>query len=138
MTAKTTILLTDSNLTPESPGTPAAVIRTFTPGAMENGFVHSYYEPTTGTTPDTKSKLTLGLTQAKDASPARVKAQLTLPKAQTIDGLVVRAHKNSAFLEYVFDKNSTRDDRRDARAMVYGLHADVGFQAMIDNLEDLY
>jgi len=139
MTAKTTLTLDDSASTPESPGTPAVANRTFTPGQMENGNVHTFYEPTTGVTPATKSKLTASLTPiSATRNTARIKIALAYPKAQTIDGLVVAAHVNRGFVEFVFDKNSTRDDRRDIKALLISALQEVGINEMIADLEDLY
>lgn len=138
MTQKTTVSLLDSALTPESPGTPAAVARVFIPGAVEAGYVHTWYEPTTGATPDTRSKMTWSIKQTAADSPFRVKFQLTTPKSQTVDGVLKRAHVNRAFLEFVFDKDSSRDDRRDVRGLLYALMGNAGFIAMIDDLEDQY
>lgn len=139
MTAKTTIALADSSATPESPGTPASTTRTFIPGAMENGNVHTFYETTSGTTPATRSKLTISLTPlSANRNTARVKVGLAIPKAQTVDGLVVAAHVNRAFIELVFDKNSTRDDRRDISELIKVCLNDAAVYAMFSNLEDIY
>lgn len=139
MTAKSTIALADSSQTPESPGTPAIATRTFTPGQMENGNVHTFYEPTTGVTPATKSKLTISLTPVSATrNTARIKIALALPKAQTVDGLVVAAHVNRGFIEFVFDKNSTRDDRRDCSELLKQALNNSAITSMVGDLEDIY
>lgn len=138
MTAKTTISLLDSALTPESPGTPAAATRIFTPGALENGYIHTFYEGTSGTTPATRSKLTLSLSPATATKPSRTKGQLMIPKAKIVDGVVEVAHVNRGFVETVFDKDATRDDRRDMTTLLYSLIASAEFGGMSRDQEDLY
>lgn len=139
MTQKAALTLADSSLTPESPGTPASANRVFTPGAVENGNVHTYFEPTTGVTPATKTKLTVSLTPTSATrNTARIKIAFALPKAQTVNGIVTAAHVNRVFNEYVFDKDSTRDDRRDAKILLISLLNDAVMNAMIGDLEDVY
>jgi hypothetical protein len=136
MTAKTTIAILDSDLTPESPGTPAAATRTFTPGEVEQGNVHTFYEPTTGVTAATRSRMTVALTSGKDVT--RMKLTLALPKAQTVDGITQVAHVTRASVEFIFPANGSRDDRRDCRTLTRTAlgHADI--IAMIDNLENFW
>lgn len=140
MTQKTTITLVDSASTPESPGTPAAANRVFTPGAMEQGYIHTWSDTTTGTTPDTKSKMTIGYVPANGSTRpvSRLKIQFAIPKAQTVDGIVKRAHVNRAFVEFVFDKDSTRDDRRDIKSLVGGILSATGVNEMVSDGEDFY
>lgn len=138
MTAKTSIALWDSSLTPESPGTPATGVRTFTPGAME-GNVHTFYDPTTGLTPATKSKLTISLTPlSANRNTARIKVAIATPKQRTVNGIVEVAHVNRAFLEFVFDKDSSRDDRRDIGEMIKRCIDNAALVAMVSDLEDIY
>jgi hypothetical protein len=139
MTAKAAITLADAGDTPESPGTPAVANRVFTPGAMENGNVHTFYNSTTGVTPATKSKMTVSLTPLSTTrNTSRVKIAIAAPKSQTVDGIVQVAHINRGFVEFVFDKNSTRDDRRDLKELVKQSLNDAGILGMIADGEDLY
>lgn len=136
MTAKTTIALNDSALTPESPGTPAAGTRTFTPGEMENGNVHTFYETTTGVTAATRSKMTLSLVPSETVT--RFKLSIATPKAQTVDGIVKAAHVTRGFMEFILPNDGTRDDRRDIRSLLTYINNDAGFKAMVDDLENLW
>jgi hypothetical protein len=139
MTQKVALTLADSASTPESPGTPAAANRSFVPGAMEQGYVHTFYNTTTGTSPAALSKLSVSLSPAGPNKPvSRIKLGLGTPKTQTIDGLVVVDHVNRCFVEFVFDENSTRDDRLDIRSLMINTLADAGVLEMVKNLEDLW
>jgi hypothetical protein len=136
MAAKTTIVLADSSDTPESPGTPAAANRTFVPGEMENGNVHTFYETTTGVTAATRSKLTISLTPGNKI--VRMKASLALPKAQTVDGVVKVAHVTRGFCEFIFPEDGSRDDRRDCKKLLQNLLTDTTINPMVADLENLY
>lgn len=139
MSAKTTISLTGSSLTPESPGTPVTETRVFTPGEVENGNVHTFYNNYTGSTPDTMSKLTLSLQPPKTNSEiCRVVYTLALPLAQTVDGVVSRAHVNRSKTEYIFHKDSTRDERRDMRELNKQISNSAEVADMVDNIYGLY
>jgi hypothetical protein len=136
MPAKTTIAIADSTLTPESPGTPGAATRTFVPGEMENGVVHTYYENTTGATSATRSKLTVSLVPGDGV--IRMKCQLATPKAQTVDGIVQAAHVTRAFAEFIFPADGTRDDRRDAKSLLTNLLNNTDISTMVADLENLW
>lgn len=136
MSAKTTIAIYDNAATPESPGTPAAALRTFTPGAVEGGDVHTFYEPTTGTTAATRSKLTLQLIPG--AVVHRLKISIATPKAKTVDGIVELAHVTRFNGEFLLPVNGSKDDRQDIRSLATNLFADASFIYMIRDLEDLY
>lgn len=136
MPAKTTLAITDSAQTPESPGTPAVATRTFVPGEMENGVVHTFYENTTGVTANTRSKLTISLTPGDGV--VRWKCQLSTPKAQTVDGVVVQAHVTRAFAEFILPADGTRDDRRDSKSLLVSLLALTDIHTMISDLENLW
>lgn len=136
MASKTSIAIADSPNTPEAPGTPAAATRTFIPGEMENGNVHTFYENTTGVTAATRSKLTVSLVPGNGIT--RFKAALALPKAQTVDGVTKVAHVTRGFVEYIFPEDGTRDDRRDINALMRNALADATVVLMINDLENLY
>lgn len=136
MTEKASFVITDSADTPESPGTPAAANRTFTPGEMENGSVHCFYNTTTGTTPATRSKFTASLTSGQVVH--RVKFSLALPKAQTVDGVVKVAHVSRAIVEFILPIDCSRDDRRDLLTLMYDALSTSGFNTMVIDVEDLW
>lgn len=136
MTAKTSIAINDSAATPESPGTPAAALRTFVPGEVEAGNVHTFYENTTGTTAATRSKLTAQIVPGTNVQ--RVKLSIATPKAQTVDGVVVLAHTTRCNLEFFLPNNGSRDDRQDIRALVINALADASIVGMVKDLEGLY
>jgi hypothetical protein len=136
MPAKTTIAISDSSTTPEAPGTPGAVVRTFVPAEMENGVVHTFYENTTGSTLNTRSKLTLSLTPGDGVT--RFKAQLSTPKAQTVDGVVVQAHVTRGSLEFILPADGSRDDRVDIRLLFHNLLANSDVATMIKDVENLW
>lgn len=139
MPAKVAIALVDSPSTPESPGTPGAATRTFQPGAVENGNVHTFYEGTTGTTMATKSKATLSLKPASSASPvSRVKMSMALPKAQVVDGITKVAHITRANVEFILPQDCTRDDRRDIRTLIANLINSAEGAALVADNDDLW
>lgn len=139
MPAKASLAINDSGETPESPGTPAVAARTFVPGDVENGNVHTFYDTTTGTTAATRSKLSIQLTAPNgNSNVARLKLSLALPKAQTIDGVVQQAHVTRAFAEFIYPVDGSRDDRRDAKALLLNClnHADV--HKIVSDLEGFW
>lgn len=136
MAEKVAVGLDDAALTPESPGTPAVVTRTFTPGEMENGYVHTFYNTNTGTTPASRSKVTASISVGDTVS--RVKFAIALPKATTVDGVVKVDHVTRCFCEFVLPANCSRDDRRDVKALLNAILANSTFKEMVDNLEDLW
>lgn len=136
MTEKASFTLTDSAATPESPGTPAAVNRTFTPGEVENGYVHTYYNTTTGTTASTRSKLTMSI--STNDKIARVKLAIATPKAQTVDGVVQAAHVTRGFAEFIIPVDASRDDRKDILILVYNALASAPMAGLVHELEDLW
>lgn len=136
MSEKAAIVLVDSAATPESPGTPGAANRTFTPGEMENGYVHTFYNTTTGTTPGTRSKMTVSISNG--AAVSRVKINIATPKSVTVDGVVKADHVTRGFIEFIFPVNCSRDDRRDIASLLYNSLADATIVNMIHNLEDLW
>lgn len=139
MTAKASLVLVDSVLTPEAPGTPAASNRTFVPGDVENGNVHTFYDTTTGTTAATRSKLSVQLVSPTgNGNVARMKVSLALPKAQTIDGIVQQAHVTRAFAEFLFPVDSSRDDRRDIKALLISALNSADLSAMVGDLEGFW
>jgi hypothetical protein len=138
MAVKETVTLTDSTLTPEA-GTPAAVPRDFNPGSVENGYVHTFHNSTTGLTSASRSKLTASLRRANATRPTdRIRFVLSLPQVQTVDGIDTVAHTNLVQLEFVFHKDTSRDNRRDARAMFSSLFSEASLLSMVQDLEDLY
>lgn len=136
MAGKTSIAITDSSDTPESPGTPAAATRTFVPGEIEGSNVHTFYENTTGVTAATRSKMTLSLTPGNGV--VRFKAALALPKAQTVDGITKVAHVTRGFVEFILPEDGSRDDRRDILTLIRNLLADATVSPMIREMENLY
>lgn len=136
MTAKTTIALLDSAVTPESPGTPAAATRTFIPGEVEAGNVHTFYENTTGSTAATRSKLTIQFVPGAVVN--RVKIGIATPKAKTVDGVVVLAHTTRVNMEFLLPVDGSRDDRQDIRVLAMNALVDASIVNMIKELEGLY
>lgn len=136
MTAKVSLAIVDSALTPESPGTPASATRTFVPGEVENGNVHTFYENTTGSSAATRSRLTVALVPSEKV--VKFKYTLSLPKAQTVDGIVKVAHVTRCNVEMIFPVDGTRDDRRDARSLTLSALTDTTIIAMISDLENLW
>jgi hypothetical protein len=136
MTEKASFVLVDAASTPQSPGTPAAANRTFTPGEMENGRVHTFYNTTTGTTVATRSKLTASITPGDTVT--RVKYTLATPKAQTVDGVVISAHVTRCIMEFIIPNDATWDDRVDSINLAYGMLANTGLSTMVKELEDLW
>lgn len=134
MTEKASFTLNDAASTPQSPGTPAVVARTFTPGEMENGRVHTFYNTTTGSTGATRSKLTASLTPGNVVN--RVKFTLATPKAQTVDGVVVAAHVSRVICEFILPVDASWDDRVDLINLMYNMLANTGLSAMVKELED--
>lgn len=135
MAAYANVAINDSGQTPESPGTPAQVLRTFVPGGKDNNGVWTWYDNTTGVTPATRSKLTLSMTQGN--SVVRVKANLSTPKAITVDGITEAAHVTRGGVEFLFPLNGSRDDRRDIRILLWNFLGSAAFVSMCDDLEGL-
>lgn len=134
MSAYANMAINDASTTPEAPGTPAIATRTFVPGGKE-GNVWTWYENTTGTTAATRSKMTVSLTPGDSVT--RVKVQLSLPKAQTVDGVTSAAHVTRGFAEFIFPANGSRDDRRDVKALLGNILNSTELNAMIGDLEGI-
>lgn len=137
MPAKTVITLTDSALTPEA-GTPAANDRDYTPSEMR-GDVHVFTSDFIASGGDKKSTMTLSLRGPNGTDETdKFKLTLKIPEVHTVDGIEVKAYENAGFINLVFDKDSTRDNRRDLRKLLANAlnHADI--VSMIDDLLGLY
>lgn len=136
MSAKTSIAVLDNSTTPEAPGTPAAATRTFIPGEVENGNVHTFYETTTGTTARSRSKLTVSLTPKQSAVVFQLR--LSTPKATVVDDILVVQHVTRSFVEFELPNDGSRDDRLDNKSLTANILNDATIHNMIKDLENLY
>lgn len=140
MSAKAAIVIGDSANTPEAPGTPGVTNWTFTPSAVENGNVHTFYSTQTGSTGSARAKLTASISKgAADDAPHRFKVALAVPKVVTIDGIPTVKHVCRGFLELIFPPEATRDERLDTYVLLTNATGtDATIVEMRKNLEDLW
>lgn len=115
----TSFMIEDSGATPI--GSPVTVERTFVPNGMVGG-LYEFVNSDISQTGAGQLKARAGISRASARRDTdHVFFEIHQPVEKQVDGLWEVDHVNRVFTKFVLDKNSSKDERLDLKALIYNL-----------------
>jgi hypothetical protein len=137
MPAKAPYTLVDNSGTPAGAG--VATDRIFTPGEVEKGNIHTWWNGHVSSNGAAQSKITLSLSKANsNRDTDRVKAILSIPQVKTVDGIETVAYTDRAIFEMIAHKDSTEDNRKDLWTLFVDFLNESDVVTVRNKLESMY
>lgn len=137
MPAKAPFTLVDSAGTPSS--APAATDRIYTPGEVEKGNIHTWWNGHVSSNGAAQSKITLSLSKANsNRDTDRMKVVLSIPQVKTVDGIETVAYVDRAVVDVITHKDSTLDNRKDLWAIFDDFLNELDVATVRNKLESMY